>query len=295
MKTKKALLVLACAVGMFTYTSCQDDKRNEADEVDLENFNDDESDQELMIQGEDGTLDPSLQGEDDNAVAGVIERNEDLRTFSEGMNRAGMKDDFSRGEGPYTIFAPSNIAYDELSQEERNQFENVDNINETGAGMHYLVVRGKLTSNELKKQMNNTSGRLQLTSLQGENLQVSMREGNIVVTDPSGKQATVRESDIDASNGIVHVIDGVLHPKDLTRNDNPPKNWNPRNDQMNWEEGDINSTENQNSTNNNNTNTGNGNNTGNTNNNSTNNNNNNTSTNNNRGDRNNTGNTGDQQ
>ncbi|WP_424495010.1 fasciclin domain-containing protein [Salinimicrobium sp. GXAS 041] len=241
MKTRRALLVLACSFGMFAYTSCQDNNRGENSEVNLEDFNEEESDQDLMIQGEDNASSSSSQGEDTNAITGTISRNKDLKTFSEGMTRAGIDDDFSRGEGPYTIFAPSNIAYDELSQDERNQFENASEIKKTGAGMHYLVVKGKLTAADLKQQMENTDGTLQLTSLQGETLRVSMRDGNLVVTDPSGKQAKILESDMNATNGIVHIIDRVLHPKDLTKNANPPRDWNTRNDQMDWEEGDENS------------------------------------------------------
>ena len=230
MTFKRSLLVLGCALGMFAHTSCQDDKRNEADEVDLDNF-----DNEVV---EEEGIEPDAVEVEDTSVVGAIQDNEELSTFSEGLARAELDDDFRNSEGPYTIFAPSNIAYDELSQKERNQFENVENINETGAGMHYLVVRGEHTAAELRQEIMNSNDAIQLQSLQGETLTLLLKDGEIFLTDAAGDSARITKSDIDAANGIVHIIDRVLKPKDLTRNDVVPKEWNERNDQLDLEQND---------------------------------------------------------
>lgn len=227
MKIRKYLMIASFAAGVFTFSSCQDNNRqNDTETVDLENYDNDQNrmDQERMERR-------------NNSISSRIQDDQELSTFSQGMTRAELDDDFREGEGPYTIFAPSNVAYDELSQEERNQFENIDN-ERAGAGMHYLAIEEELTSDQLRQEIQNANGNYSLTTMQGEQLTASLEGDNIVLRDGSGNTATITETDRDASNGIVHVIDGILKPQDDSQSQAQNKDWNDRNDQMNFEQGD---------------------------------------------------------
>lgn len=249
MKMRRSILIVGFT-GLFAFTSCQDNNRqNDTDNVELENFDN----QEVM-------MDQNRMERNNNSVSARIQDDQELSTFSQGMTRAELDDDFREGEGPYTIFAPSNVAYDELSQEERNQFENIDSAR-AGASMHYLVVKDELTSDELRQEIRKANGKYSLKTMQGEKLTASLQGDKIVLRDASGQTATITETDMDASNGTVHVIDRLLRPGDNTRSQAENKDWNMRNDQMDYEQGDDNTnrnsdnvTDEMNSTNNRNSN-----------------------------------------
>lgn len=219
-------------IGFFAFTSCQDNtnRGSGTDGVDLGNYDNTEMTEE-------DTTDVQQMNRD-NSVSDRLQEEQDLSTFSEGMNRAELSDDFEEGEGPYTIFAPSNVAYDELSQEEKNQFENIEETERAGASMHYLVVEEHLSSADLREEIRNANGAYSLTTMQGEQLTASIDGNDIILKDATGSTARITETDLDAANGTVHVVDKVLRPHDNTRNDARTRDWNDRNDQMNWEEGD---------------------------------------------------------
>lgn len=263
MKTRKSLLIFSFTLGMFAFTSCQDNNRqNEAERVDMENNNAEMTEQNRMEQ--------ERLDRQNNSVSARLEDNQELSTFSQGMTRAELDDDFREGEGPYTIFAPSNVAYDELSQEQREQFNNIQNRERTGAVMHYLAIEDEVTADELRREIENANGNYTLNTMQGEQLTASLDGEDIVLRDASGNTARITETDLDASNGVVHVIDRVLKPGDDTKNQAENKDWNTRNDQMNYERGDDRNMNNNNTdatgTNNTTNDRNTGNNTGNTNN-----------------------------
>lgn len=243
MKIRESLYIMSITLGLFVAISCQDNRQSDGNSVDLGNY-----DKEGTT--EDNAMEQERQERENTSISSMISENQDLSTFSEGMTRAELDDDFRQGEGPYTIFAPSNVAYDELSQEDKNQFENID-AERAGASMHYLVVNDELTSEELKTEIQNANGSYSIKTMQGEELTAAMDGENIVLRDASGNTATITEADMDASNGTVHVINRLLRPSDDTQNAAKNQNWNPRNDQLDYEKGDINNK--TNSTNNRNT------------------------------------------
>ena len=243
MKIRESLYIMSITLGLFAATSCQDNRQSDGNSVDFGNYDKEET-------TEDNAMEQERLERENTSISSMISENQDLSTFSEGMTRAELDDDFRQGEGPYTIFAPSNVAYDELSQEDKNQFENID-AERAGASMHYLVVNDELTSEELKTEIQNANGSYGIKTMQGEELTAAMDGENIVLRDASGNTATITEADMDASNGTVHVINRLLRPSDDTQNAAKNQNWNPRNDQLDYEKGDINNK--TNSTNNRNT------------------------------------------
>ncbi|GHA46510.1 hypothetical protein GCM10007103_29540 [Salinimicrobium marinum] len=226
---------MSITLGLFAVTSCQDNRQTDGNSVDLENY-------ENSGTTEDNAMEQERLERSDSSISSRIGENQDLSTFSQEMIRAELDDDFRQGEGPYTIFAPSNVAYDELSQEGENQFENID-AERAGASMHYLVINDELTSEELKKEIQEANGSYTMKTMQGEELTATLDGETLVLQDASGNTATITEADMDASNGTVHVINRLLRPSDNTQSEAKNQNWNPRNDQLNYEEGDINNNE----------------------------------------------------
>ena len=108
-----------------------------------------------------------------------------------------------QGDGPFTVFAPTNEAFDALPDgtldtllEPANQGQLVDVLT-------YHVVAGEVFAADL------SDGQV-VETLQGETLTVEIRDGMVYIIDAAGGEALVQTADVDASNGVVHLIDSVL-------------------------------------------------------------------------------------
>lgn len=119
----------------------------------------------------------------------------------------------------YTIFAPTNDAFSALSEQERNDWNSTQNRDKNTAAINYHIVDQRLTAEQLRQQIQGATGTYTIKTMQGEDLTASLDGSNIVLRDAAGNQARVIESDSEGSNGVIHVIDKVLKPKDMTRND----------------------------------------------------------------------------
>jgi uncharacterized surface protein with fasciclin (FAS1) repeats len=125
------------------------------------------------------------------------ERN--LSTLVEAVTAAELVDTL-KAEGPYTVFAPNNKAFAALGQDQLSQLLQPENRNQLKSILTYHVVPGELTADRLKDGQ-------KLETVEGESLTVSINGGTVKIDD-----ATVVRPDVDASNGVAHVIDGVLTP-----------------------------------------------------------------------------------
>ena len=125
-----------------------------------------------------------------------------------------------QGQGTYTIFAPSNSAYESLSETERNQMNSntPENRDRNVASINYLMVEERLTEDNLRQQIQSNNGTYTIRTMQGENITATLENNQIVLKDAAGNQARITQTDSTASDGVVHVIDGVLRPKDPTKN-----------------------------------------------------------------------------
>lgn len=111
-------------------------------------------------------------------------------------------------EGPYTLFAPSNESFTKLMR------GGISSTDEDKKKMERLIkthiVSGRLDANTLIKMIKDADGAVSLTSLSGDVLQVTKKGKKIILTDPQGKQSTIVSSDLEQSNGLIHIIDKVF-------------------------------------------------------------------------------------
>lgn len=135
-------------------------------------------------------------GED---IVALAQGNEDLSTLVQAVTAAELVETL-QGEGPYTVFAPTNDAFAALPDGTLDDLllpENQDQLTEI---LTYHVVPQEAMAADLQDGQT-------LTTVQGDELQVSVDGDTVMIND-----ATVTTADVDASNGVVHVIDGVLTP-----------------------------------------------------------------------------------
>lgn len=110
-----------------------------------------------------------------------------------------------QGTGPYTVFAPTNAAFEALPAGTLDTLLKPENVEQLKSILTYHVVPGKVLASDLKNGQ-------EITTVQGGKLTVSI-EGNMVyIVDAKGNKALVEKADVNADNGVVHVINGVLLP-----------------------------------------------------------------------------------
>lgn len=141
-----------------------------------------------------------------NDLVSVVANDPSLNTLETAITATGLGEDLKRS-GPYTLFAPSDQAFAALPAETRQELLLPENRDELRQLLTYHVVAGDLTSDQLQ------SGPVQ--SLEGEPLNVSVDQPNAQVRI---NNATVSQADIPASNGVVHVVDQVILPPNLSLN-----------------------------------------------------------------------------
>ncbi|MFC3307676.1 fasciclin domain-containing protein [Blastomonas aquatica] len=132
-------------------------------------------------------------------------------TLVTAVKEAGLVDTLS-GTGPFTVFAPVNAAFDKLPAGTVDTLLKPESKAKLGAVLTYHVVSGRMTAADLAQAITEGNGTATLTTVQGENLTARMEGTNVVLTGEGGSRAIVTQADVPQSNGVIHVIDGVLLP-----------------------------------------------------------------------------------
>lgn len=116
------------------------------------------------------------------------------------------------GEGPFTVFAPTNAAFDALPAGTVATLLQPANRDTLTAVLTYHVVAGRVSATDLVGMINAGGGEATVTTLSGVTLTARNSHGTVVLTDQAGREVLVTRTDIDTSNGVIHVLDGVLLP-----------------------------------------------------------------------------------
>ena len=128
------------------------------------------------------------------------------------VTAAGLAETLS-GTGPFTVFAPTNAAFDKLPAGTVDSLLEPANLKTLQGILTYHVVAGKIDSKAVVAAIKKGKGKAVLTTVQGGTLTASLKGKNVIVTDEKGGVATITAVDLNASNGLIHVIDTVLMHK----------------------------------------------------------------------------------
>lgn len=130
---------------------------------------------------------------------------QDLSTLVSAVKAAELVDTLSAA-GPFTVFAPTNAAFEGLPAGTLDMLLMPENKTKLQAILTYHVVSGKVMSSDL------SDGQV-VKTVQGNNLTVMMSGGKVMLKDATGATAEVVTTDVAASNGVVHVINKVVLPE----------------------------------------------------------------------------------
>jgi uncharacterized surface protein with fasciclin (FAS1) repeats len=118
------------------------------------------------------------------------------------------------GPGPYTVFAPTNDAFTRLPPDTLAQLMKPENKALLAKVLTYHVVPGAIDFAQLKAQITAGGGSATLTTVAGQPLKATITGNNVVtLTSVNGNVSYLETPDVHQSNGIVHVVNGVLLPK----------------------------------------------------------------------------------
>lgn len=133
-------------------------------------------------------------------IVEVASGNDDFSTLVAAVSAAGLAETLS-GDGPFTVFAPTNDAFAELPEGLVDKLLLPENKEALTSILTYHVVAGEVTSDMVQPG--------EVATVEGSTITLST-DGGVMVND-----ATVTTADVDASNGVIHVIDKVLVPESV--------------------------------------------------------------------------------
>jgi uncharacterized surface protein with fasciclin (FAS1) repeats len=145
-----------------------------------------------------------------NIVENAV-NSKDHTTLVAAVKAAGLVDTLE-GPGPFTVFAPTNAAFDKLPPGTVNTLVQPENKATLTKILTYHVVPGHLTAADLKAKIKAGGGKAMLTTASGGVLTASMMGSKIMLTDEKGGMSTVTIPNVLQSNGVIHVVDTVLMP-----------------------------------------------------------------------------------
>lgn len=135
----------------------------------------------------------------------------DHTTLVAAVKAAGLVETLE-GPGPFTVFAPTNAAFEKLPAGTVDNLLKPENKTMLTSVLTYHVVSGKLDSKELMSLIKKGNGMAELTTVQGGKIWIMQKGNHLWIKDEKGNKAQVTIKDVYQSNGVIHVINTVLMP-----------------------------------------------------------------------------------
>lgn len=198
MKIKK-IITLLLMISLITTYSCVNSKEKKEAEVETET--------EMETQEE-----KEIEEEKVGTIVDVAISNDNFTTLVAAVKAADLVGTLS-SEGPFTVFAPVNSAFDKLPEGTVENLLKPESKETLTSILTYHVVSGKFNAEAVIGAINDNNGKFEVKTVQGEMLTASLVDGKVILTDAKGNTSTVVMTDVEASNGIIHAIDSVVMPK----------------------------------------------------------------------------------
>ena len=147
----------------------------------------------------------------DNTITETVVMSPNHETLERLVVSAGLADTLS-GTGPFTVFAPTDAAFAKLPPAMLEAATQPSNRPLLTKVLTYHVVPGRITAADLMQRIRAGGGKVMINTVAGEQLTFSMMGDRVMLTGKNNSMAHVTQADLMQSNGIVHVVDGVVTP-----------------------------------------------------------------------------------
>ena len=145
-----------------------------------------------------------------NIVENAV-NSKDHTTLVAAVKAAGLVETL-QSKGPFTVFAPTNAAFEKLPAGTVETLVMPENKETLTKILTYHVVPGRISSKDLMTWIKKNGGKYMAKTVQGEELTFWMKGMNLYVKDTKGNSAKITTADVNQSNRVIHVIDTVLMP-----------------------------------------------------------------------------------
>jgi uncharacterized surface protein with fasciclin (FAS1) repeats len=195
MKNRRNLAFVGLlAVGSLLAAACSDDDDSTSTDTSAET-----STTEDMTE--------STEAMADETIVEIAAGNPDFSTLVAAVEAAGLAETLS-GEGPYTVFAPTNEAFAAIPAETLQSLLEPANQETLSQILTYHVVAGEVMAADVAPG--------EVETVEGTPFTIEVEGSDVFIVDGQGGRAQIVTTDIVASNGVIHVIDAVLIPSDVT-------------------------------------------------------------------------------
>jgi uncharacterized surface protein with fasciclin (FAS1) repeats len=130
-------------------------------------------------------------------ITQVVNADKNMTTLKKVVTASGL-DTFLSGTGPFTVFAPTDLAFGKLDKEVLENFLKPENKTKLADVLNHHVVSGKISFKDLKDGE-------KLKTVNGKELQVQVKDGNVIV-----EGVKIQNRDVQTSNGVIHSLDTVM-------------------------------------------------------------------------------------
>lgn len=148
----------------------------------------------------------------DKTIVENAVNSKDHTTLVAAVKAAGLVETLS-GEGPFTVFAPTNAAFEALPEGTVEDLLKPENKDQLTKVLTCHVVAADAKSDAIMKMVDDDGGTHPVETVGGCKLNITYEGDEVMVEDENGSVATVTIADVNQSNGVIHVIDKVLLPK----------------------------------------------------------------------------------
>jgi len=146
------------------------------------------------------------------SIVDIAVSNNDFSTLLTALKAADLVSAL-QGDGPFTVFAPTNAAFGKIDSKTLNSLLEPKNKGTLTSILTYHVVPGKLAAADVVAALKKGNGMAKVKTLSGATLVVVQKDGKIWLKDENGNYSEITSTDVMASNGVIHVIGDVVMPK----------------------------------------------------------------------------------
>lgn len=145
-------------------------------------------------------------------IVDVAAGNKDFTTLVTALKAADLVGAL-QGEGPFTVFAPTNDAFAKIDAKTLSSLLEAGNKEALANILTYHVVSGKLAASDVVAALKKGDGMVELKALNGQVITVTQKDDKIWLKDSNGDFSEIIATDVMGSNGVIHVIGTVVMPK----------------------------------------------------------------------------------
>lgn len=160
-------------------------------------------------------------------LAFIVASNVNAQSSKDIVETASSLDDFStlvtavkaaelvevlQSDGPFTVFAPLNSAFEKLPEAALADLLKPENKGSLQKVLTYHVIKGNLMAKDVLAALEKNGGKMSVETVSGDSFTVMLKDGNVAIMDSNSNVSTVVKTDVKTSNGVIHVINTVLMP-----------------------------------------------------------------------------------